>query len=231
MSARGMGAVYTHGHALTPLRRNAVCREDLMRRFYLPHHQALEAAVRAHLDRFGSALVVDCHSFPEVSQPYEMDQTRLRPEICIGTDPFHTPEIIAGALERIYRSAGYLVARNTPFAGSIVPASSYHRDPRVRSVMIELRRDIYMDEVTTQLFPTSASLPVPTRLPSRPSDTSAPALDRQEPIRVLNPGVQWGLRTIQIVTAHRIVLPPDGIMQCMRASISPIAIQIVDPQG
>jgi N-formylglutamate amidohydrolase len=153
MSARGMGAVYTHGHELTRLRLNTACREDLMRKFYHPHHQALETAVKAHLERFGSALVVDCHSFPETSKPYEANQTLLRPEICIGTDAFHTPEIIAVALERSYRSAGYLVARNTPFAGSIVPASSYRRDPRVRSVMIELRRDIYMDELTSQLLP------------------------------------------------------------------------------
>ena len=38
------------------------------------------------------------------------------------------------------------VALNTPFAGTIVPLKHYGKEPRVNSVMLEIRRDQYMDE-------------------------------------------------------------------------------------
>jgi N-formylglutamate amidohydrolase len=37
---------------------------------------------------------------------------------------------------------------NSPFAGSLVPQRWYHLDKKVKSVMIEVRRDTYMNEHT-----------------------------------------------------------------------------------
>lgn len=41
-------------------------------------------------------------------------------------------------------------SKNTPFSGSIVPRSYYKTDKRVISIMIEVRRDLYMDEKTSK---------------------------------------------------------------------------------
>ena len=49
---------------------------------------------------------------------------------------------------KAYEEAGYEVSVDTPFAGSIVPMQFYRQDFRVNSVMIEIRRDLYMDERT-----------------------------------------------------------------------------------
>jgi N-formylglutamate amidohydrolase len=68
-----------------------------------------------------------------------------RPELCIGTDPVHTPEQLASGVEAVARGLGIEVARDTPFAGTFVP-SAFLGDVRVRSVMLEVRRDTYMDE-------------------------------------------------------------------------------------
>ncbi|NBB90740.1 MAG: hypothetical protein GVY23_05990 [Spirochaetes bacterium] len=38
--------------------------------------------------------------------------------------------------------------RNQPFSGSLVPGRFYGVDRRVTSIMIEVRRDLYMDERT-----------------------------------------------------------------------------------
>lgn len=150
MSARGMGAVYTHGHDGTKIRASLQDRDLLMQHYYHPHHQALEAAVSQHLDRFGAAHILDCHSYPETAKPYEADQSLQRPEICIGTDPYHSPVTSVQALERVYRAAGYEVLRDTPFAGALVPLAFHGKDRHVTSVMIEIRRDLYMDETTGQ---------------------------------------------------------------------------------
>ncbi len=151
MSARGRGAVYLKRYDGAPLRASLDQREELMQRYYWPHHRALEDAVRDHLVRFNAAIILDCHSYMKDIRPYEGNKTGARPEICIGTDDFHTPPDMAEALESAYASHGYSVARNTPFCGSIVPLSAYRKDKRVSSVMIELRRDIYMDEAMCRL--------------------------------------------------------------------------------
>ena len=60
----------------------------------------------------------------------------------------HTSKELAGWLVNSFRRSGRCVSLNSPFSGSLVPHSYYHLDKRVKSVMIEVRRDIYMDEDT-----------------------------------------------------------------------------------
>ena len=50
-----------------------------------------------------------------------------------------------------FEKAGFEVAINTPFAGAITPSKFYEKDSRVSSLMIEVRRDLYMDETTGRL--------------------------------------------------------------------------------
>jgi N-formylglutamate amidohydrolase len=150
MAARGMGAVYTATSQLTPLRRrpSAAEREALMQAYYRPHHARLEAAVATVLERHDRCLVLDCHSFPSVALPYEMaDPTNARPDICIGTDDFHTSTALAGAFTAVFRRAGWCVSLNEPFAGALVPRSRYQRDARVSAVMVEVNRRLYLSEV------------------------------------------------------------------------------------
>ncbi len=53
----------------------------------------------------------------------------------------------AGAVREAVRAdRRQRVRRIAPFDDSIVPTAFYGRDPRVSSVMIEVRRDLYMDE-------------------------------------------------------------------------------------
>jgi N-formylglutamate deformylase len=150
MAARGMGVVYTKTHALTPLRRalNEGERAALLRRWYAPHHEALQRSVERSLAAFGRCTVLDCHSFPQHALAYEDDKAAPRPQICIGTDEFHTPPELACALVQAFREVGLTVALNTPFSGALVPLKYYGLDDRVSAVMIEVRRDLYMNELT-----------------------------------------------------------------------------------
>ncbi|MCG3147918.1 MAG: hypothetical protein PCFJNLEI_01359 [Verrucomicrobiae bacterium] len=148
MAKRGMGAVYMKTHAGRPLRRKITPQEkaSLLDAYYIPHHKRLTEMVDAELNKAGVALVLDCHSFASAALPYELDQSSVRPQICIGTDDFHTPSDIADLLIQCFRAEGLTVETNRPFAGSIVPMKHYRQNPHVISVMIELNRSLYMDE-------------------------------------------------------------------------------------
>ena len=89
-------------------------------------------------------LIIDGHSFPALPLPYELNQTAFRPDVCLGTDDFHTPEELVARVEKIFESCGYSNARNQPFGGTIVPMKHYHKDQRVQSLMIEINRWLYL---------------------------------------------------------------------------------------
>ena len=102
-------------------------------------------AVADAVKRYGRCLVIDGHSFPGNALPYEKaDPAIERPDICIGSDPFHTPRELERDFVEAFGQYGWRVALNKPFAGALVPASRYRRDHRVRAVMVEVNRDLYL---------------------------------------------------------------------------------------
>ena len=150
MAGRGMGAVYTATADGATLRTtlSASERAGLLDRFYAPHHAALEVAVEKALDAAGKCLVIDGHSFPNDPLPCDLNQARPRPEICIGTDPFHTGSELATRASQGFEAHGLEVAVDRPYRGALVPARWWRRDARVSAVMIEINRRLYMDEAT-----------------------------------------------------------------------------------
>ena len=80
MSRVGMGAIYTQCADGSPLRRQVprIERTALLDRYYWPHHRKLEHAVERELTQHGTALIIDCHSFPSVPHPCAMDKTPNR---------------------------------------------------------------------------------------------------------------------------------------------------------
>ena len=100
MAARGMGVTYTRTSVGGVLRAQPkpADRQKCLDRWYWPHHLKLELLVKDVAERSGVCLIIDCHSFPSVALPYELDQTSLRADIWIGTDPFHTPQAVRDAI-------------------------------------------------------------------------------------------------------------------------------------
>lgn len=146
---RGMGAVYSVTSSLKPLRRplSDSDRDALVMAYYHPHHARLEAAVSAAIDLHGRCLVIDCHSFPSLALPYELvDPAITRPDICIGTDAFHTSGELAAAFVTAFQREGWSKNLNQPFAGALVPGSRHQQDHRVNAVMVEINRQLYLRE-------------------------------------------------------------------------------------
>jgi N-formylglutamate amidohydrolase len=150
MAGIGMGVIYTTTSQKKVLRAelDASERMHLLDAFYRPHHRRFTDKVTMLLHEAGQVLIIDCHSFPSKPLPYEPSQDEHRPDICIGSDLFHTPAWLLETMKQSFEGLGYQVAINHPFRGAIVPLSYYQKDTRVMSIMIEINRKLYMHEAT-----------------------------------------------------------------------------------
>lgn len=111
-------------------------------RLHRPYHDKLSQLVATTGQRFGVALLVDCHSMPA-----EPGTDRRGADFVIGDCHGASCHPLVGeTLCRALQRMGYSVHRNTPYAGGYI-TSRYGR-PRagVHAVQIEIRRALYMDE-------------------------------------------------------------------------------------
>lgn len=152
MSQIGMGAVYKRTSEGRVLREDLspASRASLMTQFYRPHHTALKEAVDDALATHGRCLVLDIHSFPSSPLPYEQDQDPDRPDICLGTDEFHTAPSLTRSAVKAFEEQGFSVQINRPFAGALVPIDFYRSNPLVAGLMVEVNRRLYIDEDTAK---------------------------------------------------------------------------------
>lgn len=147
MATRGMGFCYEKGSEEEIIKEfPSEYKDEVLWRYYAPHHIALTDAVEASLNANKCALILDCHSFSSKPLQYEPEQGLNRPDICIGTDEYHTPDELLMIVEKFFRVRGYSVSVNYPYSGTIVPLRFYRKDKRVQSIMIEINRGLYLKE-------------------------------------------------------------------------------------
>ena len=148
MSKQGMGVCYATNSFGRPL-RHIIDKEkkEITENFYRPHHLKLSQAVENELHLYNKALIIDCHSFSNTPLPHEKSQNIPRPDICIGSDSFHTPKVLIYSAIQHFTECGYTVSLNDPFAGALVPMKFYQQDKRVQGIMIEINRDIYKSNI------------------------------------------------------------------------------------
>ncbi len=151
MAEVGMGVIHTKTAHNQPLRNKPTIseRNKLLNDYYYPHHEALKKQVEEVLKKYNHCIIIDCHTFPSMPLPYELNQNPDRPDICIGTDDCHTSERLKNSFVTAFKEAGFKVSVNEPFAGALVPYKFYAaKEARVQSVMVEVNRKLYMDETT-----------------------------------------------------------------------------------
>jgi len=145
MSGVGMGVVYTKCDDGNDLRNvSGGLKAGILDYYYHPHHRRLLEAVNKQLECSGTALIVDGHSFSSIPFKRDLSQRVPRPDICIGTDSFHTPPGLTEFSSSFFRGQGLSVEVNQPYSGTIVPMEFYQTDSRVNSIMIEINRDLYL---------------------------------------------------------------------------------------
>lgn len=113
-----------------------------LKQCYTPYHEALAGLLHDSRKRFGNALLVDWHSMPSAASV----SGRL-PDIVLG-DLFGTScrQDEIELMEHAFRSEGFDVVRNAPYAGGYV-ASNYGRpDEGLSVIQVEINRGLYLDE-------------------------------------------------------------------------------------
>lgn len=150
MTSRGMGVIYTKTADGKKLRHamNSKMRKRMLEKYYVPHHARLTQVVSSILSKKGKVLVIDCHSFPSSPLPFEIDQGKNRPDICIGTDTFHTPVWLTEFAKAGFIDRGFSVDIDRPFGGALVPGKYFRKEAAVSGIMIEINRELYLDEKT-----------------------------------------------------------------------------------
>jgi N-formylglutamate amidohydrolase len=119
---------------------------------YIPFHAALAELIEATRQRFGYAILIDCHSMPSAAMA---PAGGPRPDIVLG-DRFGASADckITRFLKELLSGLGYEVQMNRPYAGGYI-TEHYGRPSRdVHAVQIEVNRGLYLNELS--LRPSSA---------------------------------------------------------------------------
>ena len=113
---------------------------------YIPFHAALAELIEETRQRFGYAILIDCHSMPSAAMA---PAGGPRPDIVLG-DRFGASADckITRFLKDVLVGLGYEVQMNRPYAGGYI-TEHYGRPARdVHAVQIEINRGLYLDELT-----------------------------------------------------------------------------------
>lgn len=111
------------------------------------YHQALTTMIETLRRRFGSAVVIDCHSMMQFDTTAQGG--RARPEVDIGTRHGESCDpVLAAKLLEGFERRGYDVGLNRRFAGGEITLRYGWPEINQHLIQIELRRDLYMDEET-----------------------------------------------------------------------------------
>ena len=144
MSARargGLGIVPARTQQHGYLWRRSISRPELDERLdqaHRPYHRAVETQIAHTVERFGCALLIDCHSMPPPAP--------ATPPIVFGDCHGRTaaPWVTAEA-SRIAASAGFASALNHPFAGGYVIERHSAPHSGVHALQVEIDRRCYLD--------------------------------------------------------------------------------------
>jgi len=114
---------------------------------YRPYHAKLKDMVKTQVDLFGVAVLLDCHSMPCVALENAPLVNNCRAEVVIGDcNGTSCSPWISDIVAHIFESAGFSVARNTPFSGGYITKHYGRPADNIHAVQIEIVRSVYMDE-------------------------------------------------------------------------------------
>lgn len=129
----GAGPIWLHRIQDTELARR-------IRDIHRPYHSAVEDALKAARDRFGIAILLDCHSMPP-----RFDGNLGQAEVVFGDLHGTTiaPELLDVALDAA-RQQGFRTACNVPYAGGYITARHGKPTRGMHALQMEIDRSLYL---------------------------------------------------------------------------------------
>lgn len=120
---------------------------------YKPYHRALRGLIERAWERFGMALLVDCHSMPStqaLAWPLR-EEERMRADFIVG-DRYGTScdTLFSADIEQTLIRLGFNVRRNKPYAGGFITEHYGSPSLGVHAIQIEVNRALYMNESTME---------------------------------------------------------------------------------
>lgn len=130
----GTGTIWLHRLGRDELRR----RVEAIHR---PYHEALAEALRDARDRFGAAVLLDCHSMP----PREPVGGVRPPTIVFGDRHGATiaPPLLDAAIQAA-RALGFSTSCNSPYAGGHIVARHGRPQGDIHALQMEIDRSAYL---------------------------------------------------------------------------------------
>jgi len=122
-----------------PLRTTV--NKEKIRKYFDEHHRLLNEKTKQKLELFDECTIIDCHSFS--NRGYWFYEDIELPDICIGFEKNHVDEELVEIIKNEFKE--YNVSVNKPYAGSLVPTNYWGKDFRVKSVMIEINKKLYLE--------------------------------------------------------------------------------------
>lgn len=151
----GFGLVWRKVSSDTPIYDRLLTIDEVRRRIehcYRPYHRALSAAVERTTQRFGKVWHLNLHSMPNNAyERLKIQSEHPLADFVLGDRDGTTCEpAFVDLVEKHLRSHGYTVARNDPYKGVQLIAQIGQPSLNRHSMQIEIRRPLYMDEVTRE---------------------------------------------------------------------------------
>ena len=138
----GLGIIPARTQQHGYLWRRAITTSQLDERLdqaHRPYHRAIEEQLELLLDRFGCALLLDCHSMPPPPAGI--------PPIVIGNRRGRTADAwLTSEATGIVRRCGFEAGLNEPFAGGHVIERHARPARGVQALQIEISRRCYLDD-------------------------------------------------------------------------------------
>lgn len=122
--------------------------ENRIGTYYQPYHDALQKAIEAAYEHFGTVWHLNLHSMPSNSyEVLELDTDQTLADFVLGDHDGKTCDpTLVGIIEDFLRGRGYTVARNDPFKGVALIGRTGRPAEGRHSLQIEVNRALYMDE-------------------------------------------------------------------------------------
>lgn len=156
--AAGLGTIARIVAENKPIYREPLTFDDAQMRIegiYRPYHTTLQKLLSETHARFGCAILIDCHSMPQLSAT-----TRTpAPDIVLG-DRFGAScdAALVDVVETELTNAGLTVTRNRPYAGGFITRSYGKPEHGFHALQIEISRHLYMNEATRAKIPQFAAV-------------------------------------------------------------------------